>query len=104
MAESSKGVSLSELIKSTSEELAKARVDPANAIMQLDKCELELAVSVKADAKGGFKFWVIEAGGGVAGERVSKVKVSFSPMEGKAKPAFQAKAATKGGGKHQDVD
>lgn len=86
--ESPKGITLSELIRTTSEELTKARVVAADAVMQFDKCELELAVSVKAEAKGGFKFWVLEAGGGVAGETVSKVKISFAPVSGEKVPVY----------------
>lgn len=95
-----KGVTLSELIKSTSEELKKAQVDPANAVMQFEKCELELAVSVRGDANGGIRFWVLEAGAKVSGETVSKVKVSFAPVPGKAATAFEAKPPVTGGKKH----
>jgi hypothetical protein len=83
------GLSLSELIKSISEELRNARTDPDSAVIQLDKCELELAVSVKGEASGGIKFWVLNAGAKVSGETVSKVKVSFVPVEGKPAPAMK---------------
>lgn len=81
---------LSELIKSVSEELQKARAEPDKAIIQLEKCELELAVSVKGEAKGGIKFWIVDAGAKVSGETISKIKVSFAPVAGKPAAAYQA--------------
>jgi hypothetical protein len=40
-------------------------------------CDLELAVTVKGEAGGGIKFWVVDASTKIAGETVSKVKLSF---------------------------
>jgi hypothetical protein len=38
--------------------------------MIFKSCELELPVTVKAEAKGGFRFWVVDASGKLAGETV----------------------------------
>jgi Trypsin-co-occurring domain 2 len=73
------GFSLSELIVSTSNELriAREKVKGKDAVMLFKGCDLELAVTVKGEAGGGIKFWVVDASTKIAGETVSKVKLSF---------------------------
>jgi Trypsin-co-occurring domain 2 len=75
-----KGFSLSELIESTANEMriARDKVKGQDPVMQFNGCELELAVSVKGEAGGGIKFWVIDASTKLAGEAVSKVKLSLA--------------------------
>lgn len=90
MASNENEFTLGQLIKNTANELRDARAQTASdAVMQFEKCELELAVSTKADAKGGFKFHFIEAGVSVSGETVSKIKLSFGPIAGNT-GVFQA--------------
>jgi hypothetical protein len=71
--------SLAELIQHTTDELRRVREarSDRDPVMLFEKCELELAVTVKADVGGGIRFWVVDASSKVAGETVSKVKVSF---------------------------
>jgi len=80
-----KGFSLSEIIESTANELRKARdnVKGQDAVMQFNGCELELAVTVRGEAGGGIKFWVVDASTKIAGETVSKVKLSFGAIPGR---------------------
>jgi hypothetical protein len=70
---------LAELIDHTADELRQARHAKRieDGVMIFKSCELEIAVTVKAEASGGFRFWVIDASGKVAGETVSKIKLSF---------------------------
>jgi len=101
MAQPPKPMSLSEFIRSTSDELAKARTESDKAIMQLEKCELELEIKVTAEAGGGFKFWIAEASGKVAGERTNTIKVSFVPLTGNPAPTYKTAPADESA--HQDV-
>jgi Trypsin-co-occurring domain 2 len=80
-----KGFSLSELIVSVSNDLRVAReeVKGKDPVMQFKGCDLELAVTVKGEAGGGIKFWLVDASTKVAGETVSKVKLSFGAIPGK---------------------
>jgi len=95
MADDKKGFSLGDLIKNTADELRKASsATTEGAVMQFEKCDLELAVTVSAEAKGGIKFYFVDVGGKVSGETVSKVKLSFGPIPGKN---VVMKAAPKGG-------
>jgi hypothetical protein len=50
--------------------------------MEFKSCELELSVTVKAEAGGGLRFWVVEASGRLANEAVSKVKLNFAAITG----------------------
>jgi len=73
-----KGFTLAELIDHTSNELRRARrVRIEDAVIIFKGSELELSVTVKAEASGGFRFWVVDASGKLAGETVSKIKLSF---------------------------
>lgn len=78
-------VSLSDLVVSTADELRTIRAkEPQDAVMRFSECEVELAVAVKADVNGKVKFWVIEAGSGLAYENSQKVKLKFSAIPGDA--------------------
>src|SRR5262249_18403125 len=79
------GLTLSELIVSTSNELrvAHEKVKDQDTVMRFNGCDLELAVTVKGEAGGGIKFWVADASTKVAGETVSKVKLSFGAIPGR---------------------
>src|SRR5262245_10853599 len=76
------GFSLAQLIEHTADELrALKRRPPQEAVMTFTGCELELAVTLKAEAGGKIKFWLVEANTKGAGETVSKVKLSFGPIK-----------------------
>jgi Trypsin-co-occurring domain 2 len=86
------GFNLSDLIVHTANEIRAAheKKDPASQdVMQFSSCELEIAVTVKVEAGGGFKFWLAEATAKASGENVSKIKLSFGALPGNA-IAFQA--------------
>lgn len=75
-------VSLHDLVKSAADELRLVHADePRDAVMKFTECEIELAVTVSADAKGGIKFWVIEAGAGAAYENAQKITLKFSSLD-----------------------
>jgi uncharacterized membrane protein YdbT with pleckstrin-like domain len=46
----------------------------------VDEVELELQVTVKKEAKGGVKIYVLDLGGGGSRDDVQKVKVKLSPV------------------------
>lgn len=99
------GIRLSTLIQNTASDLRAARAQDEDAVMQFQGCEIELAVSIAANAKGGIRFWVIEAGADVSGETVSRIKLSFGPIEGQPAPAFyQGPAAGRPHGKTVESD
>jgi hypothetical protein len=72
------GFTIAELIEHTANELRQAQVRRTeDGVMVFTKCELELSVTVKGEAGGGFRFWVVNASSKLAGETVSKIKLSF---------------------------
>lgn len=76
-----RALSLSELILHTASEIQDAyQKSSATKTMQFSGCELELAVSVKVEAGGGFKFWLVEASGKASGETSSKIRLSFGAL------------------------
>jgi len=52
-------------------------------LLSVDEVELELQVTVKKEAKGGIKIYVLELGGGGSRDDVQKVKVKLSPIVNK---------------------
>lgn len=77
------GFTLAELIESTADELRKVRnKHREDAVIQLTSCELEMAVTIGAEAGGGIKFWLVDASAKAKGESVSRVKLSFKPIVG----------------------
>ncbi len=70
-------------------EADKAAREKGNAIMQLEECEVELAVKLEIGAKGGVKFWVMELGANSKTEHSNKIKVKFKPLAGVAIQAVQ---------------
>lgn len=80
MASPLSGLTLSGLIKNAANEIRAARAESLeDAVMQFEGCELELAVTIGADAGGGIKFWLVDASAKVKAETVSKVKLKFGP-------------------------
>lgn len=59
--------------------------------MGFDGCELELKCTLKVDGKGKLKFHIVEAGGGVASESVSSIKLKFSSL-GAIQPGSKVQA------------
>lgn len=89
MAKNKFQLTLSELIKDTSAQIRQARDEaPKDTVMQFERCELELAVSLVNDGSGKIKFLVFSAGLGAKEGTISKVKLSFGPIAGKDTVAF----------------
>lgn len=83
---------LTDLLSHLSQQLVaadKAARDRGDAIMQLEECEVELAVKLEVGAKGGVKFWVMELGANSKTEHSNKIKVKFKPLAGVALQAVQ---------------
>lgn len=77
--------SLAELVQTTADELRAIHANEPpldRAVMKFTECEVELAVMVKADAKGKVKFWVIEGGIGGSYENGQKITLKFSALPG----------------------
>lgn len=75
-------IGLSELIEQVKQELLTTSPENENDIplLSVDSIELELQVTVKNEAKGGIKIYVLELGGGNSQDDVQKVKVTLSPL------------------------
>lgn len=96
MAKAQPGFTLAQLIETTANELRAVRdKGEKDAVIQFTGCELELAVTVSAEAGGGVKFWLVDLSGKGKAETVSKVKLSFGPLPG----SVIAAAAKSGTGK-----
>jgi hypothetical protein len=82
MAGTGPSFTLTQLIERTADELRKLKKKPpADAVMQFRGCELELAVTLSAEAGGKIKFWLAEVSSQAKGETVSRIKLSFGPLE-----------------------
>jgi hypothetical protein len=78
-------IGLAELIEQVKRELLAPSLEDKTDIplLSVDEVELELQVTVKKDAKGGIKIYVLELGGGGSRDDVQKVKVKLSPIVNK---------------------
>ncbi|MDJ0903123.1 MAG: hypothetical protein QNJ55_30425 [Xenococcus sp. MO_188.B8] len=75
-------IGLTELIEQVKQELLTTSPGNENDIpfLSIDSVELELQVTVKNEAKGGVKIYVLELSGGNIQDNVQKVKVTLSPL------------------------
>ncbi|NEQ82389.1 MAG: hypothetical protein F6K26_19720 [Moorea sp. SIO2I5] len=75
-------IGLTELIEQVKQELLITSPDQEADIplLSVDSVELELQVTVKKEAKGGVKIYVLDLGGGGSRDDVQKVKVKLSPL------------------------
>mgnify|MGYP003627968149 CR=1 FL=1 len=84
----SDGIEISEIITSLTKGIrhaaAESKKNAHEPIIQLSGCEIELAVTAKAEGKAGLKFWLLDAGASVAGEKVSKITLKFEPTSSTA--------------------
>jgi len=77
-------IGLAELIEQVKRELlAPSSGETDIPLLSVDEVELELQVTVKKEAKGGIKIYVLELGGGGSRDDVQKVKVKLSPIVSK---------------------
>jgi hypothetical protein len=77
---------LSDVIASVKEELLKAQEalrNDGNAIMRFAECEMEFAVEVSSEGKGGVNVWIVELGAGVSRKDSNVVRVKFSALANK---------------------
>jgi hypothetical protein len=70
-------------------EVDKAARARGDAILQLDECEVQLAVTMEGGGNAGIKFWVIELGASGKTENANTITVKFKPIEGKSLQAGQ---------------
>lgn len=84
------GFSLAELITHTANELRKAAAERGSRkpVMQLAQCEIELAVTVRTDVEGGFKFFVIDFTTAATYQTASTIRLSFAPPDGSGAVTF----------------
>lgn len=77
-------ISLSELVQQTADELRKVKhqAPKDGAVLEFKECELELAVTFSGEGGAGLKFWIVSTEAKVSAEQVSKIKLSFSAVEG----------------------
>lgn len=83
---------LAELLAQLSDQLIAAdrrARERGQAIMQLEECEVELAINMEGGGNAGIKFWVVELGVNAKTERVNTLKVKFKPIPGSATQAGQ---------------
>ncbi len=79
-------IEISNLITSLADGIRKAKIESASAspVIELQDCEVELAVTAKVGANGGIKFWIVSAGADAEASTVSKVKLRFTSVGGAA--------------------
>jgi Trypsin-co-occurring domain 2 len=70
-------------------EVDKAARARGDAILQLDECEVQLAITMDGGGSAGIKFWVIELGVNAKTENANTITVKFKPIDGKAIQAGQ---------------
>jgi len=85
-------IELAKLIQTVADELRSAR-DSANKddpIIDLDECELEMAVEVTNEAGVGIRVWVFELGGKRSKLNSNTVRVKFAAHDRAGPIAFRA--------------
>lgn len=86
--ESAKGTvgGLAEVLEALGAELRSAneriRESGAAPVIALSDAEVELNLRLEADGRGGVRFWVIEATGGLVAERTATVRVRLFSTSG----------------------
>jgi hypothetical protein len=78
-----KPIGLRELIESTVKDLKEARERAGkNPVLTLTSCEMELAVTISANAGAGIKFYIVDVSAKVDWAKVSTIKLTFGPPAG----------------------
>lgn len=72
--------SLQEVITQIKNELLSATNSPDYPLFLVDKLEIEVAISIKAEGSGGIKIQVVDLGGSVSREKCNKVTITLSPI------------------------
>jgi len=71
-------LSLDSIVRDVAGQLHKLRDNPpADPVIALTGCEIELSVKATVQADGGIRFYIFSAGAKVSNEQVSKIKLSF---------------------------
>ncbi|MCS7115796.1 MAG: hypothetical protein N0A00_10465 [Candidatus Bathyarchaeota archaeon] len=84
MPKKGKELGIYELVKGVREEIKKLLEDSEimeEPFFELDSLDLELNVVISEATKNGIKFFVVSAGAEYEKEQVSKIKLSFKPLE-----------------------
>jgi hypothetical protein len=78
-------IGLADLIVTTAQEIRKARdasAEKGDPVLSLEGCELELKVSVSAEANAGIKVWLLDLSAKGSAERASTITLKFGPAPG----------------------
>jgi hypothetical protein len=81
---SQKGLTLSELVAHTAEELRRVKEQeppPEDVVMRFTECEMELAVKVTVEGHAGIKIYILDVGGGGTHEAANTIRLKFSAIE-----------------------
>lgn len=71
-------LSLDAIVSDVASQLHKLRErPPADPVIALTGCEIELSVTAKVEVDGSIRFYILSTGGKVSNEQVSKIKLSF---------------------------
>jgi len=73
-------LSLQDVISQIKHELLSATHSPEYPLFFVDKLEIEVAISIKAEAKGGVNIQVLELGGDVSKEKCNTITITLSPI------------------------
>lgn len=79
-------IGLADLIVTTAQEIRKARDQSAgkgDPVLALEGCELELKVTLSAEANAGIKVWLLDLSAKGSAERASTITLRFGPAPGK---------------------
>jgi Trypsin-co-occurring domain 2 len=80
----SEQIQLSDMLAHVTDQLRvadKRSRESGQATMRFDECELELAVNIEKNAKGGIKVWVLELGGGRKKTESNTIRIKFKSLE-----------------------
>ncbi len=87
-----KQLGLVELIEALKAELRQLDKKPKSAhFFQVDGAEIEVNVVVKAKARGGVNFLVVQIGGSIEKEKIHKIKVKLSTLDKNDDDVFSTK-------------
>ncbi len=79
--EESQKLGLADFLRQVRNELLEGSREQGQKILELKNVELEVSFVVGKAAKGGVKFWIVEAGGEYSKQQTHTVKLTLIPIQ-----------------------
>jgi len=73
-------VTFQQLIDQVKKELTPQFDEPENPLFLVEKIEIQVAVKISSEGKGGVNLQIVELGGGISKENSNIITVSLTPI------------------------